>query len=53
METTRATTATDTSINPTGVIDTWDNASRTWDSAYTWDGTTVQSDETLSSWSDV
>ena len=38
-------------INPQGVIDTWDNANREWDSDYTWDGTTSQeTNAIISTW---
>jgi hypothetical protein len=38
-------------VNPQGVIDTWDNANREWDSDYTWDGTTSQvTNAIISSW---
>lgn len=41
-------------VNPQGVIDTWDNPNRTWDSDYTWDGTTSQvTDAIISSWTEV
>lgn len=41
-------------VNPQGVIDTWDDALRTWDSAYTWDGTTSQTTNAVpSSWSEI
>ena len=41
-------------VNPQGVIDTWDNANRIWDSAYTWDGTTSQTTNAVpSSWSEI
>jgi hypothetical protein len=41
-------------VNPQVAIDTWDNANRTWDSAYTWDGTTSQTTNAVpSSWSEV
>jgi len=41
-------------VNPQGVIDTWDDANRTWDSDYTWDGTTSQTTDALpSSWGEV
>jgi hypothetical protein len=41
-------------VNTQGVIDTWDNANRTWDSAYTWDGTVSQTTNAVpSSWSEV
>jgi hypothetical protein len=38
-------------VNPQGAIDTWDDANRTWDSDYTWDGTTSQvTNAIISSW---
>lgn len=38
-------------VNPQGPIDTWDDANRTWDSTYTWDGTTSQTTDAIaSSW---
>jgi hypothetical protein len=41
-------------VNPQPPIDTWDNPNRTWDSDYTWDGTTSQVTDALpSSWSEV
>jgi len=41
-------------INPQPAIDTWDDANRTWDSAYTWDGTTSQvTNAAPSSWSEI
>lgn len=41
-------------INPQGTIDTWDNPNRTWDSTYSWDGTTSQVTELVpSTWSEI
>lgn len=41
-------------VNPQGAIDTWDNPNRTWDSDYTWDGTTSQvTNAIISSWTEV
>lgn len=41
-------------VNHQGTIDTWDDANRTWDSDYTWDGTTSQTTNAVpSSWSEI
>jgi hypothetical protein len=41
-------------VNPQPPIDTWDDANRTWDSDYTWDGTIQQTTDAVpSSWTEV